>query len=78
MIWQDITFANGMYPSNTAYLQNVKQEVIYQIERLKKYPCILLWFGNNEIDKAWQNQFNVHGVDSAIGILYEYPIFYLG
>ncbi len=70
MVWQDFMFANGMYPADSAYLQNVKAEVIYQIERLKKHPCIVLWCGNNEIDEAWhnwgwQNQFNLHGADSA-------------
>ena len=70
MVWQDFMFANGMYPADTAYLQNVKAEVFYQIERLKKHPCIVLWCGNNEIDEAWhnwgwQNQYNLHNADSA-------------
>lgn len=70
MVWQDFMFANGMYPADKAYLQNVKKEVIYQIERLKKHPCIVLWCGNNEIDEAWhhwgwQNQYNLHGADSV-------------
>ena len=70
MVWQDFMFANGMYPTDKTYLQNVKQEVIYQIERLRKHPCIVLWCGNNEIDEAWhnwgwQNQFKLHNADSA-------------
>ncbi len=70
MVWQDFMFAKGMYPADSAYLKNVKQEVIYQIERLKKHPCIVLWCGNNEIDEAWhnwgwQNQFNLCGADSS-------------
>lgn len=70
IVWQDFMFANGMYPADSKYLANVKAEVIYQIKRLKKHPCIVLWCGNNEIDEAWhnwgwQNQFNLHGADSA-------------
>ena len=70
MVWQDFMFANGMYPADSKYLENVKGEVIYQIKRLKKHPCIVLWCGNNEISEAWhnwgwQNQFNLHGADSA-------------
>ncbi len=70
MVWQDFMFANGMYPADITYLQNVKQEVVYQIGRLKKHPCIVLWCGNNEIDEAWhnwgwQNQYNLHGTDSV-------------
>lgn len=70
MVWQDFMFAGGMYPGDESFFSNVKAEVKYQIERLKKHPCIVLWCGNNEIDEAWhhwgwQNQFNLHGKDSA-------------
>ena len=70
MVWQDFMFANGMYPANSAFIKNVKVEVIYQITRLKKHPCIVLWCGNNEISEAWHNwgwqtQFNLHGADSV-------------
>ncbi len=70
MVWQDFMFAGGMYPADKDFLQNVKAEVAYQIKRLKKHPCIVLWCGNNEVDEAWhhwgwQNQYNLHGADSA-------------
>ena len=70
MVWQDFMFAGGMYPGDEAFMQNVKQEVKYQVERLRHHSCIVLWCGNNEIDEAWKNwgwqdQFNLHGADSA-------------
>ena len=70
MVWQDFMFANGMYPADSGFIKNVRDEVIYQIARLKKHPSIVLWCGNNEIDEAWhnwgwQNQFYLHGADSA-------------
>jgi beta-mannosidase len=46
-------FAGGMIPTDDAFFQNVKQEVIEQVQRLRKYRCIVLWCGNNEIDEAW-------------------------
>ncbi len=69
MVWQDFMFAGGMYPGDDAFIANVREEVKYQIERLKNHPCIVLWCGNNEIDEAWKNwgwqkQFNLHGEDS--------------
>jgi beta-mannosidase len=75
-VWQDFMFAGGMYPADDAFLQNVKSEVKYQIERLRHHPCIVLWCGNNEIEEAWknwgwQNQYNLHGQDS-IRIWQEY------
>ena len=70
MVWQDFMFAGGMYPGDDAFMNNVREEVKYQIKRLRNHPCIVLWCGNNEIDEAWknwgwQNQFNLHGADSA-------------
>ena len=70
MVWQDFMFAGGMYPGDDSFMNNVKEEVKYQIKRLKDHPCIVLWCGNNEIDEAWHNwgwqeQFHLHGADSA-------------
>ncbi len=70
MVWQDFMFAGGMYPGDDAFMNNVREEVKYQIKRLRNHPCIVLWCGNNEIDEAWknwgwQNQFNLYRADSA-------------
>jgi beta-mannosidase len=70
MVWQDFMFAGGMYPGDEAFMNNVREEVKYQVVRLRHHPCIVLWCGNNEIDEAWKNwgwqkQFNLHGDDSA-------------
>ncbi len=70
MVWQDFMFAGGMYPGDDAFMNNVREEVKYQINRLKHHPCIVLWCGNNEVEEAWknwgwQNQFDLHGADSA-------------
>lgn len=70
MLWQDFMFAGGMYPGDDAFMNNVREEVKYQLERLRHHPSIVLWCGNNEIDEAWKNwdwqkQFNLHGTDSA-------------
>lgn len=70
MVWQDFMFAGGMVPDDEHFFNNVKEEVKYQVGRLRNHPCIVLWCGNNEIDEAWHNwdwqqQFNLHGEDSA-------------
>ncbi|RYY50720.1 MAG: glycoside hydrolase family 2 protein [Chitinophagaceae bacterium] len=70
MLWQDFMFAGGMYPGDQQFFGSVKAEVKSQLERLSNYSCIVLWCGNNEVDEAWhhwgwQQQFNLHGSDSA-------------
>ena len=55
LIWQDFMFANAMYPKNEKWIENIKKEASYQVNRLSKHPSIAVWCGNNEIDEAWHN-----------------------
>jgi beta-mannosidase len=55
MIWQDFMFACNMYPGDQDFLDNVHQEVLQNIIRLRNHPCLALWCGNNEIDEGWHN-----------------------
>lgn len=48
MVWQDMTFACGMFPSDSSYLENVAAEIRDNIRRLRNHPSIVLWCGNNE------------------------------
>ena len=69
-VWQDFMFAGQMVPGDDAFFENVKQEVKYQVKRLRHHKSIVLWCGNNEIDEAWnrwgwQKQFNINQKDSV-------------
>ncbi len=70
LVWQDFMFACAMYPGDTAFLNNVKQEARCNVQRLQNHPCIALWCGNNEIDEGWHNwgwqkQYSYSKTDSA-------------
>ncbi|XP_025995175.1 beta-mannosidase isoform X2 [Solenopsis invicta] len=52
MIWQDFMFACAMYPTSDIFLQNVREEVLQNVIRLKNHPSIVLWAGNNENEAA--------------------------
>ncbi|WP_262152137.1 beta-mannosidase [Chryseobacterium foetidum] len=69
LIWQDFMFAGSFYPSDEEFLNNVKEEVKDQVNRLQNHPSIALWCGNNEIDEAivnwgYQKQFKYSKEDS--------------
>ncbi|WP_353776858.1 glycoside hydrolase family 2 protein [Winogradskyella sp. 3972H.M.0a.05] len=53
MVWQDFMFACAMYPGDEAFLDNVRQEAVENIKRLRKHPSIVLWCGNNENSEGW-------------------------
>lgn len=53
LVWQDIMFACGMYPSDPLFLDNVKNEVIDNVTRLRNHPSLALYCGNNENEIAW-------------------------
>ncbi|MCH2196057.1 glycoside hydrolase family 2 protein [Kordia sp.] len=53
LVWQDFMFACAMYPGDKAFLDNVQQEAIDQVSRLRNYASIALWCGNNENNEAW-------------------------
>lgn len=70
LVWQDFMFACSMYPGDEKFVQNVKQEVIDNVNRLQNHPSIAIWCGNNENDEGWHNwswqkQFNYSKADST-------------
>jgi beta-mannosidase len=55
MVWQDFMFACTMYPGDKPFLDNVKQEVIDNVNRIQNHPSLALYCGNNEVDEGWKN-----------------------
>ena len=59
LVWQDFMFACQPYPFfDDAFLSNVKDEIEYNIKRLRYHPSLALWCGNNEIETmamGWLN-----------------------
>jgi beta-mannosidase len=53
MVWQEFMFGGDMVPGGADFQNNVRQEAIEQIERLRDHPSIVLWCGNNEIETGW-------------------------
>lgn len=59
LVWQDFMFACSMYPGDEPFLNNVREEAVYNVRRLRNHPSIAVWCGNNEIDSAW-SQYEDH------------------
>ncbi len=55
MVWQDMMFANTMFPVDEKFVNNMMKEVEDNVMRLHHHPSIIHWCGNNEIEVAWYN-----------------------
>ncbi|WP_347026879.1 beta-mannosidase [Bacteroides ovatus] len=58
LVWQDFMFACKTYPATGAFMENIRQEAIDNIRRLRNHACLAIWCGNNEIMEAllhWGN-----------------------
>ena len=53
MIWQDFTFACGIYPEDDAFAENVRVEAIENVRRLRHRASLALWCGNNQMEQGW-------------------------
>lgn len=48
LVWQDFMFGCAVYPGDKEFVQNVKEEVEYQVKRLRQFCSIVIYAGNNE------------------------------
>jgi beta-mannosidase len=48
-------FSDSIYPGSDPFIENVRKEVVYQVRRIRNYPCVVLWSGNNEILQGIQS-----------------------
>lgn len=53
LVWQDFMFACSLYPAEGDLLENIRQEAIDNVKRLRNHASVALWCGNNECNDAW-------------------------
>lgn len=55
LVWQDFMFACSTYPAEGELLENIRQEAVDNVKRLRNHPSLAIWCGNNECHTAWFN-----------------------
>lgn len=53
IVWQDLMYACGVYELTEDFKENIKQETIDNMQRLRHHASLGLWCGNNEQEVAW-------------------------
>ncbi|WP_289004790.1 glycoside hydrolase family 2 protein [Parabacteroides sp.] len=71
LVWQDFMFACSVYPLTPELEENIRQEAIDNVIRLRNHPSLAIWCGNNEIHTAWFNwgwmkKFDQYGVTEQL------------
>ncbi|MDE6608450.1 MAG: glycoside hydrolase family 2 protein [Lachnospiraceae bacterium] len=59
LVWQDFMYACASYELDDAFEENIRQETIENVRRIRHHACLGLWCGNNEmetqtLDKVWR------------------------
>ena len=55
LVWQDFIFSCSVYPLDAPdFVENVRQEVIDNVSRIRHRASLALWCGNNEMDWGWE------------------------
>lgn len=73
LVWQEFIYACAKYPViDKAFHDDIKREAVFQIRRLARYPSLIVWCGNNEMEEA-----NWHwGYDKSLPFP-DYALFHL-
>lgn len=66
LVWQEFMFGGDMVPGDLPFQENVREEAIQQIKRLRDHPSIVIWCGNNEIETGWYHWGERHAFKESI------------
>ena len=50
LLWSEFEFGDVLYPVDEGFLDNVREEAIYQVRRINHHPSLAIWAGGNELE----------------------------
>lgn len=50
LLWSEFEFGCSLYPVDADFLENVRDEAIYNVRRVNHHPSLALWAGGNELE----------------------------
>lgn len=50
LLWSEFEFGDALYPVTSDFLENCRQEAVYQVRRVNHHPSLALWAGGNELE----------------------------
>ncbi|KAJ4390105.1 hypothetical protein N0V93_007578 [Gnomoniopsis smithogilvyi] len=50
LLWSEFEYGDALYPVDPEFLENSRQEAVYQVRRINHHPSLALWAGGNELE----------------------------
>ena len=50
LMWSEFEFGDALYPVDSEFIDNVGEEVAYNVRRVNHHPSLALWAGGNELE----------------------------
>ncbi len=73
-------FGCGNYPTWPSILESIRQESIYNVQRLRHHPSIVIWVGNNEDYQVQESEgltYNYEDKDPESWLKTDFPARYI-
>ncbi|KAL5000101.1 glycoside hydrolase superfamily [Aspergillus recurvatus] len=77
LLWSEFQFSDSMYPVDEDFLDNVAEEVVYNVRRVNHHPSLALWAGGNEIESLMLPKTRDADPDNYPKYLAEYEKLYI-
>lgn len=73
-------FGCGNYPTWPSILESIRQETVYNVQRLRHHPSIVIWVGNNEDYQVQESEgltYNYEDKDPESWLKTDFPARYI-
>ncbi|KAJ5698069.1 Beta-mannosidase B [Penicillium macrosclerotiorum] len=80
LVWQDFMFGCGNYPTWPKILDSIRAETIYNVQRLRHHPSIVIYAGNNEDYQVQESEgltYNFEDKDPESWLKTDFPARYI-
>lgn len=77
LLWSEFQFGDALYPVDQEFLDNVKEEVRYQVRRVNHHPSLAYWAGGNEMENLELKRVKHSGSEDYFRYVAEYETLFL-
>lgn len=77
LLWSEFEFSDALYPVDADFLENSRQEAVYQVRRINHHPSLALWAGGNELESLELQEVYENAPDEYDRYLHEYETLFI-